>query len=192
MFIHLVGANLNLNHLAFRADHGGMQGLVVIALGHRDVIIELTWNGLPQGMYQPEHAVTTRQVINQNTHGPDIIKLMKVQAFALHFPVNTVDVLGPAFDLTANGRVRDRRSQFLNEIENKTFPVGSPFRHQRCNTPIFFGLIKPESQVFQFPFELPDAKPVGQRRMNQHDFPGQMTGLLVILVLQPVQLHQLP
>ena len=48
MFVHFVGANLNLYNLTLGPDDRCMQGLVIIAFGHGDVIIEFTGDGLPQ------------------------------------------------------------------------------------------------------------------------------------------------
>ena len=127
MLVHLVGADLYFYNFAFRPDHSRVQGLVVIALGHRDVVIKFARNGLPQGMYQPKHAVTTRQVINQYAHGPDIEQLVEVETLALHFSVNTVDVLGATLNLTFDVSACNGSLQLPDETANEFLTIGASF-----------------------------------------------------------------
>ena len=41
VLVHLVGADLHLEGLAFGADQRGVQGLVAVGLGGGDVVVEL-------------------------------------------------------------------------------------------------------------------------------------------------------
>ena len=72
MFVHLLCADLNFHGPAFAIGYGRMQRLVIVAFWGGDVIVKFTWYGLPKGVDQSQSAVTTRQVIHQNTHRSDI------------------------------------------------------------------------------------------------------------------------
>ena len=55
--VHLVGADLHLHALAVRADHGGVQRLVHVGLGQRDVVLEAPGHRLPVGVHDAERLV---------------------------------------------------------------------------------------------------------------------------------------
>jgi hypothetical protein len=54
--VHVVAADLHFQGLALRPDHGGVQGLVVVALGPRDVIVEFAGNRRPQRVHHASAA----------------------------------------------------------------------------------------------------------------------------------------
>jgi len=191
VFIHFIGANLDFNDLSLWADHGSMQGLVVITLGHGDVIIELTRYGRPKRVHQSQYAVTTGYVIDKNPHCPDIKQLMKIQTLALHLPPDAKYVLGTAFYFTFYTGGINRFSQFLNKHADEVFTVSASLSDKRRYTAVIFWLIVAKGQVFQFPFQLPDTQPVGQWCMNQHGFPGQ-GNRISLPGFRPPQLDKLP
>ena len=55
--VHLLGADLHFQRAAARPDHRGVQRLVVVALGPRDVVVELLRDRLPQVVHHAQHAV---------------------------------------------------------------------------------------------------------------------------------------
>ena len=48
--VHLVGANLHLKRHPVVADHGVVQRLIAVGLGHRDIVLETPLHRLPEGM----------------------------------------------------------------------------------------------------------------------------------------------
>ena len=55
--VHLLGADLQFDALAARADHGGVQRAIVVLLGRRDVVLEPPRHARPGGVDDAEHRV---------------------------------------------------------------------------------------------------------------------------------------
>ncbi len=52
LLVHLVGTNLNLERARGGTNNRGMQRLIVVELGHGDVVLEAPWHGVPQGVHR--------------------------------------------------------------------------------------------------------------------------------------------
>ncbi len=59
--VHLLGADLHLDALAFRPDDGGVDGAVAVGLGRRDEILEALRHHLPVGVQHAERAIAVRE-----------------------------------------------------------------------------------------------------------------------------------
>ena len=100
-------------------------------------------------------------------------------------------MFGSAFYLSMNPGILQRGCELLHEPLNETLPLGAVLGNQCSHALILFRLLVAEGQIFQFPLQLPDSQPVGQRRMDQHGLPGQdLTQLCV--TTHPAQQHQFP
>ena len=55
--VHLLGTDLQFDALLARADHGGVNGAVIILLRGRDVILEAARHHRPRRMNDPERLV---------------------------------------------------------------------------------------------------------------------------------------
>jgi hypothetical protein len=74
VFVHFRRADLDLQRLAFRADDRRVQRAVVVALGARDVIVELARHRRPQGMHEAERGITGRHVLDHQPHRADVVQ----------------------------------------------------------------------------------------------------------------------
>ena len=72
--VHGVGSDLHLQSLVFRADDGGVQALIAVSFGARDVVVKLAGDGLPQTVDDAEDKVAVLDVVNQNPNGAHIVK----------------------------------------------------------------------------------------------------------------------
>ena len=61
LVLHLLGADLDLDALAERADHAGVQRAVAVRLGHRDVVLEALRQHLVAAVQQAERLVALRR-----------------------------------------------------------------------------------------------------------------------------------
>src|SRR5690554_53091 len=94
--MHAMSANLHLHDLAIRPDHGRMQRLVAILLGVGYVVIKLIRDVAPKRVHNSEGGITILHLRHENTHGPDIVYLGKIEALDAHLPPDAVDVFGTA------------------------------------------------------------------------------------------------
>ncbi len=142
-------------------------------------------------MHQAQNVVAGGQVIHQHAHGPHIEQLLEVHALALHFPPDAVNMLGTPFDHGRDTGLLQRRGQFVDECGNELLALDTLFRHQLHDLLVLPGLQHAESQVLQFPFQLPDTQAIGQWGMDQFRLPRQCQCRLAVH-RGVAQQHQLP
>ena len=93
--VHLGGADLHFHPLPLRTNHRGMQRLVHVDLGQRDVILEAAGNRLPTGVDHAQRLVALAQRGDDDAEGDQVIDLVEVQPLLLHLAMDRIDVLGP-------------------------------------------------------------------------------------------------
>ena len=92
--MHGVGPDLDLERLAVERDDRRVQALVEVALGHRDVIVELAGDRPPERVDHAQRGVAVLELVDEDAQGVDVVDLVEVGALALHLLPDAVDVLG--------------------------------------------------------------------------------------------------
>ena len=93
--VHAPGADLQLDRLALRADHGGVQRLVHVELRHRDVVLEPPGNRVPPGVHRAEHRVAVAHRVDQDPDADQVVDVVEADVAGDHLLVDRVVVLGP-------------------------------------------------------------------------------------------------
>ena len=178
ILVHLMGADLHLHGLALGPDHGRVQGLVAVFLGVGDVIVKFVRNMAPEPVHHPDGRIAVAHFGNQHTQGPDVVDLREVDPLAPHLSPDAVDVLGAAGHLRLNARI----AQCLLEAVRHTPDIGIPVHAlliQKLGNLLVGGLVQvAEGQIFQFPLDVANAQPVGQRRVDVEHLAGDAQPLL--------------
>ena len=102
--VHFPRTYLYFHGLSARADNRRMQRLVVVGLGHGNIVLEPVRQGLPQAVHDAENAVTVLNGVDNNANGIQIVDLAEIAVIFLHFFVNAVKMFGPAVDFKGNAR----------------------------------------------------------------------------------------
>src|SRR5690606_2289711 len=97
--VHLVGADLDLDAIADGADDRRVKRLVHVLLRHRDVVLEATRNGLPQGVDEAERLVAIRNRLGDDPEGDDVVDVFEIDALLTHLAPDRVKMLPAAGDL---------------------------------------------------------------------------------------------
>ena len=176
--MHLVRADLHFERLAFGADHRRVQRLVVIALGPRDVVVELARQRRPQRVHDAERGVAGGDVVDQHAQRADVVQRGELAALALHLLPDRIDVLGPAGDVRLDADLGQRAPQRTHRDRDEALAVGAAFVEQLGDAPVGVRLRIAEREVFELPLQLPDAEPVRQRRVDVGGELGQFAALL--------------
>ena len=100
--MHVVRADLRLQRRAERPEQRGVQRLVAVRLGNRDVVLELAGDRLVQAVQHAERRVARRRVLDQHAHAVDVEDLREAVVLLAHLLVHAVDGL-----LAAGHRRRD-------------------------------------------------------------------------------------
>ena len=101
LLVHLVGTNLNLERTSRGADNRRMKRLIVIDLGHGDIVFKATGHGVPQRMHRTERGIAIAHRMSDDAQRHQVINLGEFLALALHLLIDRPIVLGTAVDLKA-------------------------------------------------------------------------------------------
>ena len=177
VLVHLGGADLDLDALCQRSDHGGVDGAVAVALRGRDVVVELSRDVGPAPVHHPERRVAVRDRGHHHAHGTHVEELLERQLLALHLAVDAVDMFRAAVDLGRDAR----RTQLLLQLPAQRLDVALAVRTAlvQCagDAPVLLGLEIPEGEVLELPLQLPDAEAIGERRVDGAGLEGASLAL---------------
>ena len=162
LFVHGVGTDLHLQHLALRTDHRSVQGTVAVLLRVGDIVVELAGNVPPQGMHDTQRGVAVTHLGHQHPHRAHVVYLAELQALALHLPPDGIDVLGPAADVGLDTGGGEFVAQLLHDIGDVLLAIQPPLVQQGRDLLVLLGLQVTEGQVLQLPLDMTDAQAVGQ------------------------------
>jgi len=121
--VHGQGPDLDLERDPLGADHRGMQGLVHIGLGHRDIVLEAAGHRLVQLMDQAQDSIAVGNRIDDDPGGEQVIDLFELLALGLHLAIDAVEMLGPAFDICFDAHLAD----LVLELDDDVFQILLPF-----------------------------------------------------------------
>ncbi len=74
--MHALGADLQLDTLARRANDGGVDGAIVVLLRRGDVILEAARHHTPACMHDAERPIAGGNVVDQNAETVDVRQLL--------------------------------------------------------------------------------------------------------------------
>ncbi len=180
LFVHGVGANLHLQHLALRADHRGVQRAIAVLLGVGDVVVELLRNVPPQRMHDPQRGVAIADFRHQHANGANVVDLAELQALLLHLSPDGIDVLGTPVDVGLDAGRSQFVPELLHDVLDVLFAIEATLVQELGDLLVLLGLKVAEGQVLQLPLDMADAQAMGQRRVDVEDFAGDALALLVV------------
>ena len=164
--MHLERADLYFEGLAFRTDHRRMQRTVVVALGPGDVIVELVRHRRPQRMHHPKRGVARRDVVDEHAHSAQVVELADRHVLLLHLLPDAVDVLRPPGDFRAQRLRGQRIAERARDLRDVALAAAALVVEQARDALVGIRFEMAEREVLEFPFQLPDAEPVGERRVD--------------------------
>ena len=156
--VHAPGTNLDLQRLAARTYDRGMQRLVIVVLGIGDVVVELPGQVRPEVMNDAQRGIALSHVVHENPDGPDVENMLETALLSLHFAPDTVDVLRAPRHLGLDAGCGQLAFELVADIVDELFALCPFFLQQACNAFVGSGFQKAESEVLEFPFQLPDAQ----------------------------------
>ena len=169
--VHVVGADLHLQRFALWSDHRGMQRSIVVALGARDVVVELAGNRRPQRMHRTQRGIAGRHILHQYPHRAQVVELADRHGFFLHLFPDAGDVLRAAGNLGLHALRLQRLAQIALDLLDIAHAIAAFFVKPARDLVVGLRFEMAKRQIFQLPLQLPDTQPVRQRRV---DIAGQL------------------
>src|SRR5450830_568185 len=169
---HFAGANLDLDRYAVHAEQCGMQRLVAVGLGDRDVVLEAAGQRFVQIMYSAEDPIAGVDLVDDDPERVDVHDLVEGPALAAHLGVDAVQVLLPSADFTLDAVDGQAVAQGLFDLVDDFLAV-APGALDRLVDPRgthrVHGL---EAEVFEFDADRMHAQPVGDGGVDLKGFLG--------------------
>jgi len=170
--MHLLRAQLHLERLAVRANHGGVQGLVEIRARDGNEILDPARHGPPGIVNDAQGSIAVLDVVRNNTEGQQIVDLVGGNVLALQFLPDAVETLDAALE-TRGDRVGlhlvlhcrlDFGQEFLADL--------APTLHRLLDFQVGFRFQVPEGEVFQFAANLSHPQAVGDGSVDVEGLPA--------------------
>ena len=86
--VHGRGADLQLDALALRPDHGGVDRAVIVLFRGGDVVLVATRHHRPGGVHDTQRPVTLGQGFHDDAESEDVRELLEGDGFTLHLGGN--------------------------------------------------------------------------------------------------------
>ena len=169
LLMHLVGSNLNLERTSRGADDRRVERLVVIDLGHGDIVFKATRHRVPQRMHRTERGVAIAHRMGNNAQRHQVVDLGELLALALHLLVDGPIVLGAAVDLEVlQTNAVELIGKRLDGLGKVALADLARLRHHARDALVGIGLKVEEGQVLELPLNRAHAQAVGQGRVHVH------------------------
>ena len=169
LLVHLVGSNLNLERTGRGAYNRRVERLIVIDLGHGDIVFKAAGHGVPQRMHRAERGVAVAHRMGNDAQRHQVVDLGEFLALALHLLVDGPIVLGATVDLEA---LQANAVKLIGERLDGLCQIAlanlARLRHHARDTLVSVGLQVEEGQVLELPLNGAHAQTVGQGRIHVH------------------------
>ena len=182
--VHLLRADLHLEHHAVGAHDRGVERLIAVGLGRADIILEAAEHGAVEVVDDAENVVAVRDGIDDDAEGEEVEHLVHGLALGIHLAVDAVGVLHAAVDAAEGNMV-------LGEL---ALDLLLDALHERA---VFLGLLLEgvgdlvegggvevfEGKVLQLPLHALHTEPVGDGGVDLHRLERLLTLLVGGLIL---------
>ena len=162
LLMHLVGSNLNLERASRGADDRRVERLVVIDLGHGDIVFKATGHGVPQRVHRAERGVAIAHRMRDDAQCHQVVDLGEFLALALHLLVDGPIVLGTAVDLEVfQANAVELVGERLDGLGQIALANLARLRHHARDALVGVGLQIEEGQVLELPLNGTHTQTIG-------------------------------
>ena len=155
-FVHTVATNLYLNPLTLFRHQSDVESLISICLRMVEPVAQAVWMALIYSAYCNINVETFVDFVGalfrskDDTHGKDIINLIKRNVLVLHLIPNRIRTLHSCLDFILYTKRVEGCTNRRGEVFEEFFAL--LFRHRKfiCDILIFFRMLILEAKVFKF------------------------------------------
>ena len=171
-FVHLARADLQLDALLARPNHGGVDRAIVVLLGGRDVVLEAARDHRPCRVHDAERLVAFGQRLHDDAETDDVGELLEPDRFALHLAPDRVGTLAATGYLRSSPAIGEFLGELLLDLRDEADIARLQRRQPVANDLISIGVELAECQVFEFLAHLMHAHAPGERGIDVERFLG--------------------
>ena len=189
--VHLVAANLDLDGHSARPHHRGVQALVAVRLGHRDVILEAPFDRQPQLVHQAQNFVAFTAGGAHDPYPQQIVDFVGGVPAFLHLLVDGVEVLGAALHAQVQVAALRRRVDLLGDLPQQGVALRPRRRHELLEVLVHARVEVLHRQILQLGADPVQAQPSRQRAVDVHALARDAHAILRVERLQGAHVVQL-
>jgi hypothetical protein len=117
-------------------------------------------------VHDAEHPVAVGLVAGQHANAQEIEDLLEGAALRAHLPIDRIEVLGPPDHLRLDPELRQARFHGTHHRLHQALALLALQGHALTEIVVRGGIQVLEAEIVELPLDLPDAEPVGQRRID--------------------------
>ncbi|MNZ73678.1 hypothetical protein D3C78_921000 [compost metagenome] len=160
------------------AEQGGVQRLVAVGLGNRDVVLEAAGQRLVQVVHGAEHAVAGVDLVDDDAEGVDVHDLVERPALAAHLLVDAVEVLLAADDLAFHAFAAQAVGQRFLDLVDDFLAVATGPAHGGADALGAHRVHGLEAEILELHAHAVHAQPVGDGGVDFQGFLGDAPAFL--------------
>ena len=162
--VHVARADLDLIELSARPKDGGVQRLIAVRLGARDIVLDPLLQRRPRVVNDAQHVVAVGDAIDEHADRQEIVNLLERLAALLHLLEDRPHVLGPPDDVPTHDSgtaqlVGERRAHPLD----RAIALDAPRLHLPRQLLVVVGLQILEREILELGLHTGHPEAVGER-----------------------------
>ena len=165
-FVHLLGADLDLERLALGSDHRRVECLVHVGLRHRDEVLEAAGQRLPDRVDDADRAVAVLDRADDHPHRGEVEDLVELAALLRHLRVDRVEVLGAAGDLGIDAYLLQLFGEERAGLGHVGLALVALLGDQLFDFRVLARVERREGEVLELPLDRVDPETVRERRVD--------------------------
>ncbi len=165
-FVHIVGADLQLDALAAGADDGGVDRAIVVLLRRRDVVLEAAGHVRPGGVGDADGGVAVGDGVDEDAEAVDVGELLEGDRIALHLAPDRIGLLLPPLDLDFDAAPGELVGQLVGDAGDQRAVLGLQVLEPGGDQRVGFGHEVAERQLFQLAAHALHAHAAGERGVD--------------------------
>ena len=164
--VHVPCADLDLDRLAARPDHRGVQALVHVELGHGDVVFEAPRHRAPPRVHGTEHGVAVLDRIDDDAHAHEVVDVRKIMAAHDHLLVDREIVLRSAGHIGLDVQVLQIVVDLGHDLLEIDLALPRAMCHEHHDLVVDLRVKHFEAQFLELRLDGVHAEAVGERRVD--------------------------
>ena len=170
--MHLAGADLHLDRGAEGADQRGVQRLVAVGLGDRQIVLELARHRFVHRVQRAQREIAAGHVAHDDAEAVDVEHLRERQVLFHHLAVDRIQVLLTALHLGGDAPLRQALLDRGQHLAHDLAAVAARGLDRLGEHAVAQRILVLERQLLQLAVQIVEAEAVGDRRVD-------LEGLLV-------------
>ena len=138
-------------------------------------------------MDEPQHLVAILDRIDEDAHRADVVDRLDAAWLAAHLAPDAVDVLRPAADFGFDSGALELIAQNRDDVVDVALAVLTPLIEQLGYFLVLGRFERAQGEIFELPFQLPDAQSIGERREHVLDLACRLLPQALVRIHQIAQ-----